>query len=69
MYLVWSKSEELVGLVQHQVVKTQEHEAVTGQQTDETEGSGHQQSTSLEENKKKLSYYATFQVGNVDFHY
>lgn len=42
-HLVWSESEELVGLVQHQVVQTQEQEAVGGQQTDQTEGSGHQQ--------------------------
>lgn len=40
-HLVWSESEELVGLVQHQVVQTQEQEAVGGEQTDQTEGSGH----------------------------
>lgn len=42
-HLVWSESEQLVSLVQHQVVQTQEQEAMAGQQTDEAERSGHHQ--------------------------
>lgn len=42
-HLFWSQSEELVGFVQNQVVQAQEQEAVTLQQTDQTEGRGHQQ--------------------------
>lgn len=42
-HLLWSQTEELVSFVQHQVAQPQEEEAVAGQQTDQTERSGHQQ--------------------------
>lgn len=43
VHLFWSESKELVSPVQDQVVQTHKHEAVTGQKTDQTEGSRHQQ--------------------------
>lgn len=45
LYLLRCKREQLISLVQHQMRQTQEEETVAGQQTHQSEGSGHQQQT------------------------